>query len=104
MAEEHVSARKENKGKNHTGFSLLGSQMLRRGPPSRQNKRYVVLLKKRKKEEKEEDKGSGEVELVGGSRQGGKNIKEIKEKKREIRREESARKIKREFIEEGGGL
>ena len=33
MAEEHVHVKKETKEKRHTGFSLLGCQMLRRGPP-----------------------------------------------------------------------
>ena len=35
MAEGHVSAIKKTRKGKHTGFSLIGCQMLRRGPPSR---------------------------------------------------------------------
>ena len=42
--------------------------MLRRGPPIRENKKKTCLFEKREKKKKKEDKGSGEVELVGGSR------------------------------------
>ena len=69
------------------------------GPPSRKKIKENTFIRGERRRRKG-DEGSGEVELVGGSRCGDKNTR--KYKKRDKKRGE--RKIKREFIEEGGGL
>ena len=76
--------------------------MLRRGPPDEENKERGELLEKREKKKKE-NKGSGEVELVGGIVDRGEKYNKNKEEKKKRQREEKKGKIKREFIEEGEG-
>ena len=59
MEESMLMRNRKKEKRKHTGFSLLGCQMLRRGPPVERIKKKTGLLEKRENEKMKEGKAGG---------------------------------------------